>query len=340
MAAMRPAVQTSNLPVLSEDGDSSVSSPARGRPMINNLVSRFRPIPLVHTWIFWHEKPASVPTDKSSAVSPIDKATTPAEFASQLTELTALADVKGFWSSFNNISFPETPLRHSYHLFHDKVKPLWEDPRNAHGGCWTFRVPKPHAESVFQTICLLAIGEQLQEAVHEEGRVQFKDDICGVSFCMRMGTVLIKVWNRDAGHEEGIQRIRDAVERNMPDGIRLNDTAVFYKPHRAHDGFEGKGKKGDSIDAIIAAATSAAPADVRPELQREESEGTKKINIQAKLQQTQEEHDIARHSIDAMENEVDRVKKILEDVNLRESEMQSKLADGEEAAAAASSSKV
>jgi hypothetical protein len=61
-------------------------------------------------------------------------------------------------------------LRDSVHLFKRGVKPLWEDPRNVHGGAWTFRVPKETASEFWMHTCLLAIGERLQEAVVDPGR--------------------------------------------------------------------------------------------------------------------------------------------------------------------------
>ena len=51
------------------------------------------------------------------------------------------------------------------HLFKHGVKPVWEDPRNAQGGGWTFRIPKASAEEFWKEVCLLAIGEALQAAV-------------------------------------------------------------------------------------------------------------------------------------------------------------------------------
>ena len=56
-------------------------------------------------------------------------------------------------------------MRDSVHLFHKGVKPVWEDPRNEKGGCWTFRVPKDKVKEFWMELCMMAIGEKLQDAV-------------------------------------------------------------------------------------------------------------------------------------------------------------------------------
>ena len=79
--------------------------------------------------------------------------------------MTEMTDVREFWEMFNNFDVTSLPLRDSIHLFHKGVKPVWEDPRNMKGGCWTFRVPKEKAKDFWKELCLMAIGEKLQEAV-------------------------------------------------------------------------------------------------------------------------------------------------------------------------------
>lgn len=129
-------------------------------------------------------------------------------------------------------------LRDSVHLFKKGVKPLWEDPRNVRGGAWTFRVPKEQAPDFWMHICLLAIGERLQEAVIEPERKTFLDDICGVSYSVRFNSMLITIWNRDGDHEAGKQRILETILREVPaELIPRRDDLYYYKKHSLHAGF-------------------------------------------------------------------------------------------------------
>lgn len=88
---------------------------------------------------------------------------------------------------------------------------------------------------------MLAIGETLQGAV-ESDRVTFRDDICGVSLSVRFTSVLIQVWNRDAEHKEGVQRLLETVVENLPEELRPKENSFYYKKHAEHKGFDGSAK--------------------------------------------------------------------------------------------------
>lgn len=240
-----------NLGAIADDAAAATPTPARGKEMRANLLNKLRAPPLVHAWDFWHDRQdrntnttttsaTSSPAATTSTTSPTDKPTT--NYEDRLVHLASISDVRTFWNVFNNFDVSALPLRDSVHLFHKNVKPLWEDPRNAHGGCWTFRVPKERAPAFWERICLLAVGEKLQAAVDSE-RQHFRDDICGVSLSVRFTSVLVKVWNRDAGHEQGIQRLLETIFANLEPNMMPRENGFYYKPHNEHAAFAG-GKAG------------------------------------------------------------------------------------------------
>lgn len=244
-------LQTTNLPSVSENGSNTMESPARGREMRSFLQAKLRH-PLVHTWEFWHEKPAVGGNVTSPSTNPSGPGFNPTpqseeQFAPRLTHMLSISDIRGFWSLYNNFDFAALPQRSSVHLFHATVKPLWEDPRNVRGGAWTFRVPKAAATDFWREICCLAIGETLQEAIKTD-RTTFKDDICGVSFRPRFASVLVTIWNRDGDHTEGVQRLAETVLRSMPDHLRPKEGSYYYKKHSEHEGFDaGAAKKNEEL---------------------------------------------------------------------------------------------
>ncbi|THX21425.1 translation initiation factor eIF4e [Aureobasidium pullulans] len=236
-------------------GSTPENTPARGKEMRANLLNKLRPPPLVHAWDFWHDRqdrtgstitspPPAPPT--SSSNNNTAETTTSAKpthnYEDRLVHLASISDVRTFWNVFNNFDVSALPLRDSVHLFHQYVKPLWEDPRNVHGGCWTFRVPKANAPDFWERIALLAVGEKLQAAV-ESDRKQFRDDICGVSLSVRFTSVLVQVWNRDAGHEEGIKKLLEAVFEGMEPELMPRENGYYYKPHYEHAAFKGQDSK-------------------------------------------------------------------------------------------------
>ncbi|KAF2398673.1 translation initiation factor eIF4e [Trichodelitschia bisporula] len=229
------SLQTQNIPPSIREPSTATpdsASPARGKAMVAALHRRLRPTyPLVHGWDFWH--------DRQNRKAGSEASTT--RYEDRLVKLHSITDVKHFWELYNNFDLSDLPLRDSVHLFKQGVKPLWEDARNVRGGAWTFRVPKERAGEFWQHVSLLAIGEKLQDAV-SSSRTTFVDDICGLSYSVRFNSVLITIWNRDADHAEGIQRILDTTLENMPEGlVPSTPTGYYYKKHSEHSGFTAPG---------------------------------------------------------------------------------------------------
>lgn len=168
--AMRPSLNVTSLPGATAAEAAATASPARGKEMRANLLQKLRPPPLVHAWSFWHDRADRKPSAVSSTTLSTPAPTAPSdgaasEYEARLVHLADITDVRDFWSVFNNFDIHTLALRDSIHLFHKGVKPVWEDARNAKGGSWTFRVPKEKAEAFWKEVCLLGIGEQLQQAV-------------------------------------------------------------------------------------------------------------------------------------------------------------------------------
>jgi Eukaryotic initiation factor 4E len=256
----RPTLQTGGLPSLSQSEAAATASPARGAEMRKKLLTTLRPPPFVHEWDFWHDRqdrPAA-PANITNAVESSGES-----YEARLRKLHAIADVREFWEVYNNFDLSALRLRDSVHLFHRGVKPVWEDPRNARGGAWTFRVPMPLAKTFWTELSLMAVGEKLQEAVESrriskcvcsiEGGTNvdwgaaFKDDICGISLSVRTSACLIMVWNRDAEHTEGIERILRAVMEGLSEELRPRENSYYYKKHSEHRGFKAPETPSNSL---------------------------------------------------------------------------------------------
>lgn len=228
-----PRLQVSGLPGLQAEEAAATTSPARGAEMLNFLQSRLqknRAPPLVHGWDFWHDR-------QDRAPNPASHDSAPGTYEDRLEPLAHINDVRQFWSVFNNFDVAQLKLRDSVHLFHKGVKPVWEDPRNARGGSWTFRVPKSQAGDFWKEICMMAIGEQLQSAVEDPARQTFRDDICGVSLGVRFNSMLVQIWNRDGSHEAGIERIVQTVLDGISEEMKPREGSYYYKKHNEHAGF-------------------------------------------------------------------------------------------------------
>jgi hypothetical protein len=100
-------------------------------------------------------------------------------------------------SLWNNIKAPsQLQPSATYYLFKDGIQPKWEDPKNAHGGCWTATAPRtPNAGQVLDSwwlnSVLACIGEQFDEG----------DEVCGVTVNIRQGKSRIEMWTKTAANE-------------------------------------------------------------------------------------------------------------------------------------------
>jgi hypothetical protein len=158
MAGRFPVLSTSNLPAASSEEQAATASPARGTAMRNNIFKSVRVPEFRFKWMFWAEKGQQAPP-KDKAVASEEYLTRPKPLGDQIVS------VKEFYQHFNNIPVENLKLRDSIHLFHLGVKPVWEDPRNTRGGAWYFKVSKDLASQFWHEMCLLAVGDVLQEAV-------------------------------------------------------------------------------------------------------------------------------------------------------------------------------
>ncbi|KAF2259293.1 translation initiation factor eIF4e [Lojkania enalia] len=234
MANRIPLISTSNLPSASASESAQTASPARGTAMLNSIFKSVRVPEFRFKWQFWAEK-----GQQSSTSTPASKSSTGGaeEYASRPKPLGGeIVSVKEFYQHFNNIPTESLKLRDSIHLFHLGVKPLWEDPRNARGGAFYFRVSKEVANQAWHEVCLLAVGDVLQGAV-ETKRESFNDDICGISYSVRWNAVQIAVWNRDADNEAGKEKLLQTILEKLSDEVKPKKDSYWYKAHKEHKGF-------------------------------------------------------------------------------------------------------
>jgi hypothetical protein len=169
MASRFPSLTTSDLPAASAAEQSATASPARGTAMLNSIFKSVRVPEFRFRWQFWAEKGQQTAPSKDKSSSADDFASRPKPLGDQIIS------VKEFYQHFNNIPLDSLKLRDSIHLFHQGVKPLWEDPRNTRGGAYYFRVGKDVAPQFWHEICLLSVGDVLQGAVEtkRDGKLSF-----------------------------------------------------------------------------------------------------------------------------------------------------------------------
>jgi hypothetical protein len=121
-----------------------------------------------------------------------------------------------FWKLYNNWdSLGGITSRHFF-LMKNDVKPVWEDPINIKGGCWSFKIVDSMAGELWEDLSVLLITDEL--LTNTVG--------LGLSIAIKKNnTCVIKIWNDDS-NKNSIKHINKAI-------LKKWGTDIIYIAHMA-----------------------------------------------------------------------------------------------------------
>ncbi|KAI0259700.1 translation initiation factor eIF 4e-like domain-containing protein [Gloeopeniophorella convolvens] len=170
-------------------------------PKTPGVMTRPPEHPLQHAWTVYHDTKAKIPFTPMSATDSSYPA--PAEagvYEAGLTTIGEFDTVESYCRYFNWLKPPSKLERNSnYHLFKSGIKPMWEDPANAHGGKWVLTMKNNPAllDQSWQWLTMALVGEELDEG----------DEICGAVVSLRSKVDRIQLWMRSKDDVEKINGI-------------------------------------------------------------------------------------------------------------------------------------
>ncbi|CAG8595844.1 1734_t:CDS:2, partial [Paraglomus occultum] len=137
--------------------------------------------PLQHAWTMYY--------DSKPAMTPGPKTPTEKFYEQNLQTIGTFNTVQTFCRYFNWVKKPShLDVNTNFHIFKDKIKPMWEDPANANGGKWVISMRNPQLlDRCWTWLVYALVGEELDEG----------DDICGAVMSRRLRGDRIAVWVRD-----------------------------------------------------------------------------------------------------------------------------------------------
>jgi hypothetical protein len=101
-------------------------------------------------------------------------------------------------------------------LMRSGIPPLWEDPNNKLGGCFSYKVINKYVEQVWKQMFYLACGESL--GLNES----YSANINGITISPKKNFCIIKIWLKDTNHQDP----------NMIQTIEyLTKNGVMFKTH-------------------------------------------------------------------------------------------------------------
>ena len=95
-----------------------------------------------------------------------------------------------------NNSFSDDFIRNCMlFLMKDKINPIWEDPNNKNGGCFSFKVNNKDVPSIWKILLYTIVGETVSNDN------TFLKNICGITISPKKTFCIIKIWTRTCEYQ-------------------------------------------------------------------------------------------------------------------------------------------
>ena len=105
-----------------------------------------------------------------------------------------------------------------FFLMREDIHPIWEDPKNRDGGCWSFKIYKKYIPNTWLDLSVHTVAESLTRKTTESNL------ITGVSISPKKSFSIIKIWNNNSSKKEN-RIITDKISN-----LQLNE--CLYKAHK------------------------------------------------------------------------------------------------------------
>lgn len=91
-----------------------------------------------------------------------------------------------------NRTLPEQLIQNCMLFFMRKgILPMWEDPKNCNGGCFSFKVPNANIKNVWKNISYMLTGESLSN------NKDLLNSINGITISPKKSFCILKIWMKN-----------------------------------------------------------------------------------------------------------------------------------------------
>lgn len=98
--------------------------------------------------------------------------------------------VSDFWKLYNNWDKIKGVNSKHYFLMKENITPIWEDPQNINGGCWSYKVNDDLSPKLWNDLSIYLVNEAI---------IANSDEIVGLSICLKKNNnVVLKIWNKNS----------------------------------------------------------------------------------------------------------------------------------------------
>jgi hypothetical protein len=159
--------------------------------------------PLSDKWTLW----AHLPHDTDWSINSYKKIHT----SMYLEELIALIE-----------SLPDILIKNCMLFFmRDGIKPLWEEPQNRNGGCFSYKVIDKNISFTWKNLCYIVSGQSISK------NKSFVEKLNGITISPKKKFCIIKIWMSDCDNQNP-EMITDELKDISPNGCLFKKHAPEY----------------------------------------------------------------------------------------------------------------
>ena len=133
--------------------------------------------PLSHAWCLW----AHLPHDTDWSLASYKKMYT----FRQVEEVLAVVE-----------TLPDALVKNCMlFLMREGIQPMWEDPQNRYGGCFSYKVANKTVYEVWKDLTYLVVGNTISMDD------SFVSSVTGITISPKKNFCILKIWMRDCAHQ-------------------------------------------------------------------------------------------------------------------------------------------
>lgn len=134
-----------------------------------------------------------------------------------ISSISTPADVMNVCAAFNDLW-----TKGMFFLMREHIQPIWEDPCNANGGCFSIKVMKPEVPNAWRSLMMMLTGETMMKPDH---RSKHWDNVCGISVSPKRNYCILRVWISS----------RDMKNQNLYNFVQPAYTSIMFKEHTTQE---------------------------------------------------------------------------------------------------------
>jgi hypothetical protein len=96
-------------------------------------------------------------------------------------------------------------------IMKDGISPMWEDPKNRNGGCFSYKVSNKNVIEVWRDLTFVLVGESISS------NLPFVNSVTGITISPKKNFCIVKIWMTNCDHQNP-QVVTTEVKNLIPQG--------------------------------------------------------------------------------------------------------------------------